>query len=295
MNTFLGIDVGATTIKANLLKRDGTIIYDTRIGVESSFTNLEFLKALEHITEECTRMEKPAAIGIGTPGPIDIEEGVILGSANLPNLKNVPVVSHLNNFSKLPVFFNNDANCAALGEYHFGNSSHSQNLVVFTLGTGLGCGWIQNGKLFNGYKGSGMEAGHMTVVPDGALCGCGQKGCIEAYFSTRGLTGRYYDRTLKSVENAAGFFNLVEKGDRDAREVLNFAVQMFANAIRSVVHLVNPDKIVFLGGITASYSSFGPELEARVKEIIFPVFRDYLKFEVGQNLAGTLGAASLAF
>ena len=135
-----------------------------------------------------------------------------------------------------------------------------------------------------------MEAGHITVVKDGALCGCGQRGCVEAYFSTNGLLGRYFDLTNKKE-----FFELVSQNDKNANQILELGISVFAEGIRNVIHLVNPDKIVFVGGLTASYDLFGKSLEEKVNQIIFPVLASYVKFAVGKSVAGSFGAATLAF
>ncbi len=295
MKKFLGIDVGGGSIRGTVVDKEGNSFFDYSIPTESNATNKEFLESIGDVVKHCLAATTVDAIGIGTPGPIDIDTGVLISSANLKNLSNLELVSYVKEKFHLPVYFNNDANCASLGEYYFGAGKHAKSLVVFTLGTGLGCGWVVNGKIFNGYKGNGMEAGHLTVVKDGALCGCGQRGCMEAYFSTKGLLARYSDLTQLEITNAKDFFKLVSENDKAAIQILDFAVSVFAEGIRNVVHLVNPDRIVFVGGITASYDLFGKSLEEKAKKIIFPVLANYLEFKVGSSVAGSFGAAALAF
>lgn len=295
MKKYLGIDVGGGSIRGTIVDKEGNSYFDFQIPTNPTASNKEFLDSINTVVKHCVTAVPCDAIGIGTPGPIDIETGVILSSANLKNLQNVDLVSFIKETFHLPVYFNNDANCASLGEYYFGAGQKANCLVVFTLGTGLGCGLVIKGRIFNGYKGNGMEAGHITVIKDGALCGCGQRGCVEAYFSTKGLLGRYFDSTNKRLENAKEFFDLVEKHDDRAIQVLELGVSVFAEGIRNVIHLVNPDKIVFVGGLTASYEIFGKSLEEKVNQIIFPVLADHVKFAVGKSVAGSFGAAALAF
>ena len=140
-----------------------------------------------------------------------------------------------------------------------------------------------------------MEAGHVTVVMNGAKCGCGQNGCAESYFSARGFLNRYKDKTGVALESAAAFFLLVEKGEPEATQVLQFGINALAELIRNLTHTVNPEKIILVGGLTKSIDLFGKQLELQVREIIFPVFRNYIKIEIGSTLAGTLGAAALSF
>ncbi len=295
MKKYLGIDVGGGSIRGTVVDKEGKSYFDFSIPTDANATNKDFLEAINTVVKHCLAAVPVDAIGIGTPGPIDIDTGVLISSANLKNLSNLELVSFVRERFHLPVYFNNDANCASLGEYYFGAGKDAKSLVVFTLGTGLGCGLVVNGKVFNGYKGNGMEAGHVTVIKDGALCGCGQRGCVEAYFSTKGLLARYRDLTSIELTNAKEFFAKVEEGERVAKEVLELGVSVFAEGIRNVVHLVNPDRIVFVGGITASYDLFGKSLEEKAKKIIFPVLADHVEFKVGSSVAGSFGAAALTF
>lgn len=295
MKKYLGIDVGGGSIRGTIIDKEGNSYFDFQIPTNPNFSNKEFLDSIYTVVKHCLAAIPADAIGIGTPGPIDIDTGIIISSANLKNLHNVELVAFVKETFHLPVYFNNDANCASLGEYYFGEGQKANSLVVFTLGTGLGCGLVMKGKIFNGYKGNGMEAGHITVIKDGALCGCGQHGCVEAYFSTRGLLGRYFDLTNKKLENAKEFFELVSQKEENAKQILELGVSVFAEGIRNVIHLVNPEKIVFVGGLTASYDLFGKSLEEKVNQIIFPVLASYVKFAVGKSVAGSFGAATLAF
>ncbi|MCB1177259.1 MAG: ROK family protein [Leptospiraceae bacterium] len=295
MDLFLGIDIGGGSIRGSLLDSEGKLHAEDKITTNREWNNSEFLNNTTELISKFTSHHQFEAIGIGSPGPLNIEEGKILHSANLINLKDVPIKKTLEEKFKKKVYLNNDANCAALGEYHFGSGKGSQSMVIFTLGTGLGSGWILNGKLFNGYNGNAFEIGHTTVVLGGAICGCGKKGCAESYFSARGFLNRYKDKTGKELESAAEFFDLASKGEKNALEILDFGTECFAEAIRNVVHTVNPDKIVLVGGLTQSYSLFGDKLNSFLKNKTFPELYNHFKLELGQNVAGSFGAASLCF
>ncbi len=140
-----------------------------------------------------------------------------------------------------------------------------------------------------------MEAGHTTIVKGGAVCGCGQKGCPESYFSARGFLNRYEEQTGKRLESAKQFFELVENKDAIATNVLTFATEVLAELIRSLVHLVNPKKIVLVGGLTQSYHLYEKILINKIHEIIFPSLKNILTIEIGGAVSGTFGAASLGF
>ena len=294
VENFLGIDVGGTSIKAGLINRTGDLLQDETIPTERFSNNETFLLGITSLLQKFN-LSNVKSIGIGTPGPIDIENQIILSSANIPNIKNVKLGEHLSKITTLPIFFNNDANCASLGEYHFNELSKTDSLIVITLGTGYGCGWVYGGKIFNGFLGNGMEAGHQTVVLNGAICGCGNKGCVESYFSTRGLLGRFKEKTNLELKDAKSFFKLVEKNDEDAIEVLDFGILAFAHSIKNIVHMINPNKVVMVGGITKSKDFFYDKLLNHLKNIIFPVLYSNLKIEIGKEMSGFYGAASQGF
>jgi glucokinase len=291
---FLGIDVGGGSLKASLIDREGNLYQEEVLSTDRFWDNNTFLQKIFDLIQLFTVSEFHS-IGIGTPGPIDIEKGLILSSANFPNLKDLPLVPFLSNQWKIPIHFNNDANCAALGTYHFMKNFQVKSLVVVTLGTGYGCGWVVDGKIFHGYLGNGMEAGHQTVVVNGALCGCGQKGCVEAYFSTRGLLERFREKTNISLSDGKAFFKLIEKKDEDAQEVLDVGIEAFSHSLRNIIHLINPEKIVLVGGLTKSNDLFFQKLNFSLNSIVFPVLRSYSKVEIGESIAGSLGAAALGF
>lgn len=292
MKSFLGIDIGAGSIKASLIDSNGNVLKSSFRKTGAETNEKQFLDSICDIVSEM-KNSSLTAVGIGSPGPIDSENGILIESANLPLLKNVTLVSHLKEKFSIPVYYNNDANLAALGEYHFGLGKGSPNLVILTLGTGLGGGWVYQGKLFNGYKGSGMEAGHVTYLPNGSLCGCGQRGCTEAYFSASGFLNRYKEKTGEILDSAEEFFEKIRKGDKIALILLNEGIDALAQLCRNLIHTINPEKIVFTGGLVKSWDLFGDSLQNRIRELIFPIFRTYTQILPGGNVSGTLGAAAL--
>ncbi|MGJ4747744.1 ROK family protein [Leptospira sp. SA-E8] len=295
MSSIIGVDIGAQSIKACLTDESGKIISQSDCKTGQEMDSKLFLSSLEEqISELISGSKDPVkGIGLGSPGPIDKENGILISSANLPLLKNVPLVDFLKKKFNIPVYYDNDANCAALGEYWFGEGKASSNLIVLTLGTGLGGGWVFQGKLFDGYLGNSMEVGHTTIHPGGALCGCGQRGCAEAYFSASGFSSRFLEKTGSKLSDIETLFDLVSKDHKEASEILEEGIESLAQLIRNLIHLLNPEHIVLSGGIAKSYSFFGKRLENRVKEIIFPIFKEYVKILPGKSVTGALGAASL--
>ncbi len=291
----IGIDIGGGSIKSGVYDSDGKELKHLSTQMPNNLTNESFLKTIELATTPLLEGFVIKGIGVGSPGPLDNEKGILLESANMPNIKNVKIKDFLESTYKIPVRYENDANCAALGESFFGNYRNTSSQLILTLGTGIGGGFVNQKVLYTGYQGNGIEIGHMTAVIGGALCGCGQKGCVEAYFSTKGFVHRYQEKTNTELNNAEAFFLEVRNGNKIAREILDFGVLTMAETIRGAVHLLNPEAVVFVGGITLAWDLFGDHLESLIRSKIFPVLNSQIKIGVGENFAGSLGAASLVF
>ena len=295
MKYYAGIDIGGGSIKGSLISEDGKLFSEYTAPTNKFWNNQEFIEATAAVIKKLSSAYHLDAIGIGSPGPLDLDKGQVIHSTNLPNLSNANIVSSIAKIFPVPVFLNNDANCAALGEYFFGSYQKEHSLVVLTLGTGLGGGWVNKGALFNGYNGNAMEAGHVTIVKDGAKCGCGKNGCAESYFSATGLINRFSEVSNKTVANVSEIFSLAMSGDKIAQNTIFFGVEILAELVKSIIHLINPDRVVFVGGLTKSWDFYSPELIKKVREIVFPVFSDYVKIEKGSGVAGSYGAAALCF
>ncbi|XDD44030.1 ROK family protein [Leptospira sp. WS60.C2] len=293
MKQAIGVDIGGGSIRVSLFDETGNEQKSNHTKTPEHLDNDSFLALLKEtirpLTKECM------GIGVGSPGPLNNETGVMLTSANMVGLKNLPIKSALENEFSLPVFYENDANCAALGEAIFGKFKAVESQLILTLGTGIGGGFVQKGVLYSGYLGNGIEIGHTTSVIGGAMCGCGVLGCVESYFSTKGFLNRYLEKTNQTLPHAEAFFGLVREGDKLAKEILEFGTKALAHAVRNAIHLLNPEAVVFVGGITKSYDLFGSLLESEIRSTIFSVLNDRLKMGIGGNISGTLGAASLVF
>ncbi|EOQ95423.1 putative glucokinase [Leptospira wolbachii serovar Codice str. CDC] len=293
MRNAIGVDVGGGSIRASLFDESGNEIKSQVSPTPDHLENDHFLKILKDTIRPLVK--DGIGIGVGSPGPLDNERGVMISSANMLGLKNLPIKESLKQEFSLPVWYENDANCAALGEAYFGAYKNTESQLILTLGTGVGGGFVNKGILYSGYLGNGIEIGHTTSVIGGALCGCGVRGCVESYFSTRGLLSRYKEKSNQTLENAEEFFQLVRNNDPLAKEILDFGTLALAHAVRNAVHLLNPEAVVFVGGITKSYDLFGKILESEIRSSIFPVLNDRLKIGAGASLSGALGAASLVF
>jgi len=192
MNEYaIGVDLGGTNMRAAAIDRAGTVI-DKISGATNFIEGREAVLTDIVAAMQAIRLrhgaEGLAGIGVGVPGFIRIKEGFITGSNNLPYLENFPVRDELSRRMEATVILENDANCAALGEQWMGAGRGVEDLILLTLGTGVGGGIISGGRILRGHVGMAGEFGHMTVVPNGNPCGCGNRGCLEKHASATAVT-----------------------------------------------------------------------------------------------------------
>ncbi|AUM63536.1 glucokinase [Brevibacillus laterosporus] len=265
----VGVDIGGTTIKIALLDPNGEIITKTQIptpvsegedAIIGQMTNtIDQLMAEQGLTKE-----EAYGIGIGVPGPVDTDTGFVYEAVNL-GIKDTALKAKTEALTGLPTYVENDANAAALGEMWRGAGQGTDNLVAITLGTGIGGGIIIDGKIVHGVKGVGGEIGHVTVNPDGPLCNCGKKGCMERYGSataiilgieTAAKEGRsaYLAKQLaeKGSLTAKDAFDAAAEGDLVAQEVIDQAAFYTGFGLSHIANLLNPAKIVIGGGVSAA-------------------------------------------
>ena len=191
-DTLIGIDIGGTNIKIGVLKKSGKLIKNTSIPTQVPDPPESIIKRLAAAVKElCSQakvnMDTIIKIGVGCPGPLNSKNGVIYRAPNLTGWDNFPLKKNIEKHLNIPTVVNNDANAATYGEYWLGAGKGYDTVVCLTLGTGIGGGMILNGKLFKGIDDTASHIGHMTVVPDGPRCNCGNKGCIEQYASATAM------------------------------------------------------------------------------------------------------------
>ena len=244
------------------------------------------------------------SIGIGSPGPLDVKNGVILESANLP-FKNFEIVKSIKETYDLPTYLDNDANVATLGEFMFGAGKGTENMVFITASTGIGGGAVLNGKLFRGSTGNALEVGHMTVATEGPRCGCGNLGCAEALGSGTAIGKRAKEAvlsnvvtSLKNYENvtAKEVFKEAANGDRVAKNILNTSLTYLGIAVANTITNFDPEKVVVGGGVVNGGDIVIDTIRNVVEERCMAAFVENCTIEkaVLGGKAGVLGAAALA-
>lgn len=267
---YLGVDVGGTNLAAGLTDEGGHIRYKTSVHVEKAWSPEEITAQLvllcRRTAEEAnTPWDQIEAVGMGVPGQVDAKAGVVVHSPNV-NFRNTPLRALVQQGVDRPVYLENDANCAAIGEYWAGAAKGHDPAVVITLGTGIGGGMVAGGKLYTGCAGGGMEVGHMVTRPGGRQCGCGNLGCWETYGSATGLIRttreamaehpesalwRLCGGDTEKVEGRTPFQAAVE-GDATALAVVDTYVHHLAEGLVNVVNLAQPEMICLGGGVSAA-------------------------------------------
>jgi len=312
--TYVGIDVGGTNVKIGLFDSELELIRKTSITTNADMGPDIVIDNMARTVEKLIAqaglsLENITAIGIGTPGPAKYSEGIIIKSTNMPKFKNVPICKMLNEKLGAPVVFDNDANVACWGEYAVGAGKGVKDIVFFTLGTGIGGGVVSNGELVHGCDENAAELGHMMIYPEGRLCNCGQKGCVEAYASADSTARRATEAlqagaksSLKEVLEKKGkitskdIYEHLAAGDDLAKEITDGTAEALAITCVNMLHTTEPRRIVFAGGMIAA----GDALLNRIKHFfdkhIWTLKKEMVEIcfaTLGED-AGIIGAAALA-
>lgn len=308
MDYCVGVDIGGTTVKLGLFKEDGSLLEQWSIPTDTKEEGKRILSDISASIDSrltAAGMEKKDCIGIGVgvPAPVT-REGIVNGTANL-GWKYKDVKRELEELTGLPVSVGNDANVAALGEMWQGGGKGKQDLIMVTLGTGVGTGFIVGGRLIVGSHGAGGEGGHTRVNPEETdVCGCGNRGCLEQYASATGIVRlarkRLKNNTKATMLNpnrisAKSVFDAVKAGDPLAMEVAEEFGTYLAYGLANMAAISDPAVIVIGGGVSKAGKIVLDYVKKVYKEVAFFSNRDveFVLASLG-NEAGIIGAAKLA-
>lgn len=256
-----GVDVGGTDCKVGVVDAEG------RVRAESEFeTPASPEVAVREIERACTALAADVGggierLGLGVPGPLDLERGVIVHAPNL-GWRDVPLRDMVADALECPVVMDNDANAAAFGEAWVGAGRGARVLLLVTMGTGVGGGVVEDGRVFHGARGLAVEIGHMVAESGGRVCSCGKRGCIEAYFSAHALREQAAEIGVGD-DDPRGHRSLFERyaaGDPRIVPWLGHAIDVLAQGVAHAGVLFDPDRIVFTGGLTRSWDVYRDRL-----------------------------------
>ena len=304
----IGIDLGGTKIYTAVVDLEGNIISEKTVAtnvVEGEEAVLGIIMGTVDTVLKDVNIEDVKAIGIGSPGPLDVKNGIIINSANFPSFKNFNIVKPIKEKYNLPTFLDNDANVATLGEFMFGAGKGTENMVFVTASTGIGGGAVLNGRLYRGNTANALEIGHMTVMVNGPRCGCGNAGCAEALGSGTAIMKRAREAvnsnantSLKNYSEVTSkeVFEEAAKGDRISKEIINTSLSYLGIAVANIVNIFDPEKVVVGGGVTNGGKIVFDKIQEEVDNRCLKAISENCVIEkaVLGGKAGVLGAAALA-
>lgn len=289
MTDVIGIDLGGTAIKAGRFHRDGTCLEERQVATPQPSKPEAVAAAIADLVNELNAEKNCKAVGIGIPGPVDGSARIARVAINLSDWHDVPLAEMVEAKTGLTVTLNNDANCAGLGEAWLGAGRNYQNVILITLGTGVGGAIILNGQLFTGHYGAAGELGLITLNPDGPPCNSGNNGSFEQYCSINGV------KRLSGYD-PGDLAKLAHKEDPEAIAHWEAYGKLLGAGLTSLIYIFTPEMIILGGGISASSEYFLPATMAEIKRRVLASSRvdlQVVRAELG-NRAGMVGAAKLA-
>lgn len=309
---YLGVDLGGTNIAVGLVSKDGTLLYKHSVKTEREKSYQYVIQNMANACEKVLKdknisIEEIEYIGIGLPGLCNDEAGIIEYAPNI-RFVNVNIKEELKKYFNIPIYIDNDANCAALGESTQGAAKGYNSSVTVTLGTGIGGGIIVDKKILTGSFNGAGEIGHQIIKMGGELCGCGNRGCFESYASATGLIRDAKVAVIKNpdskmLELADNDINLIDPkiifdaandGDEVAKEVVDTYLSYLSVGISNIINILQPDIIVIGGGISKQESKLiDPLKKMLAKTILGGVLKTEIRVAKLGNDAGIIGAAML--
>ena len=294
----IGLDLGGTNLRAAAIDNSGKILdrraTDTNPSAGREAMLGHMVKAISELRAACGATGL-AGIGIGVPGFILLKEGIIRNSNNLVCLEDFPIRDEIEHRLGARVILENDANAAALGEKWMGAGRDVDDLVMLTLGTGIGGGIISGGRVIHGYLGMAGELGHLTVVPNGNPCGCGNQGCLEKHASATALSAMANILHLGDNLSAREIYDLAAGGNEKARWIFTIMGQALGVALATLVNTFNFPLYLLSGGILPAWDFFAPPMFEEVRRRSFTFRSTDTRIEKATlgNEAGLFGAAFL--
>lgn len=307
----VGIDIGGTNTKFGLTDFDGNVVFQSKIKTKGNgtFTNYiaKLAQAINHGKSECAPGAKIIGVGIGAPNA-NYYRGTIEHAPNLEWKGVVPLVDTIKLHFDVPVIITNDANAAAMGEMIYGKAKNLKDFIVITLGTGLGSGIVCGGKLIHGHDGFAAEIGHVVVNPNGRLCGCGRRGCLETYVSATGIKRTVYkmlaDEMDESELRGISFHDLstekisecAHNGDKVAIKAFEYTGQVLGAKLADTIAHTDPETIFLLGGLSQAGDLIFEPTRRHLEANLMTIYKGKVKVlpsGLGNQTAPILGAASL--
>ncbi len=313
----LGVDLGGTNVVVGAMSADGSRQFGmhsvpTRADLGADAVVDRIVQLVERVAAETmaatgASREALLGVGIGAPGPLDRERGLVIVTPNL-GWRDFPLRDRISDAVRLPATLDNDANCATLGEWWLGAAKGGRNVIGITIGTGIGGGLILDGRLYHGASDVAGEIGHATIDSIGRRCGCGNYGCLEAYASGPAIAERAREALAGGEPSvmpqvvggdlsrltAALVYQAAKDGDRLALEVVRETARLLGAGVANLLNIFNPDVVVLAGGVTQAGDALFEPMRAEVRRRAFKPAVDACRIVPGelQGNAGVVGAVA---
>jgi len=282
-NYSIGVDLGGTNLRIAAVDPQGNLVEKITLGTQVALGREHVVKgmcnAIEQLSEKYRSSGSLLGIGIGVPGIIDMKTGMVHESPNLPDWADYPVRTDIERRLGTRVILENDANSAALGEKWLGAARDVEDMAMLTLGTGVGGGLVLGGRVWHGATGMAGEFGHTTVDPDGAMCGCGNQGCLEAYASATAVvrmareaiaSGAAPELSRAADSNpefsAKAVYNLAIQGDEAAKKIFRRVGRALGIVLADMINALNLPMYVVGGGVSSAWEAFAPSIFEELRE-----------------------------
>ncbi|MEQ1885413.1 MAG: ROK family protein [Bryobacteraceae bacterium] len=294
----IGVDLGGTNLRAAAVSRTGELLRkvteSTPVGAGRDAVIDGIVRAIDEIRGELGQ-QGLAGVGVGIPGFILMEQGVVLGAPNLPDFVQYPVRDAIEQRLGTRVILENDANAAALGEMRMGSGRDVNDLILLTLGTGIGGGIISGGKVMRGSRGMAAELGHITVVPNGNPCGCGNTGCVEKYASATAVSAMAKMLNLGRDLTAAEVYAMAKSGNERALSIFHSVGSALGILLAGLINTFDFPLYLLGGGMAGAWDLFEAPMIAETRRRSFAYRNNPARVEraaLGSD-AGLFGAACL--
>jgi glucokinase len=309
---YIGIDIGGTKTNIGIIDETGQILQNKKVmtqvpGEDSIDAVKRIIETTKSLIDSIELENNIESIGIGVPGTVDRKNGTVLLAPNL-GWKDIPVKKLFSEVFKKPIFVGQDTEAAALGEFLFGAGKGLNDIVCITVGTGVGCGLVIEGKLYKGKFFTAGEFGHTLVEKDGLQCNCGKTGCLEAYASGTAILKRFkmkvengFDSSILQRKHISeirteDIFTEAKRGDKLALTVINDAIDYLSMGITNAVNLICPEAIILSGGIGAEKELFIDPLIEKAYSLIYSLLVDKVKITIaGLGVYAPLIGAAMLF
>lgn len=305
----IGVDLGGTKISTAISTIEGNMLANVVLPTKAEEGEAAVLGRImqsidEVIIGSSISIAEVEAIGIGSPGPLDAKKGIIITTPNLP-FKDYNLVQPLKEKYNIPVYLDNDANAAAIGEYMFGAGKGKESIVYFTVSTGVGGGAVLDGKVYRGHTSNALEIGHTTVDPNGPRCNCGNLGCLEAMSSGTAIAKKGKEAVSTNVETSLKKYDTVtsyevfkeaEAGDEVAKDIMDNALTYLGIGVANAIATFDPEMIIIGGGVSKAGDIVFDTVKKVVNKRCFKSMAESCEIVpagLGSD-AGVVGAVALA-